>query len=95
MWLNCALMGRYEEEDEQERAAFDFAFERPSFRLGKQRGGMIGSRRRGGNHCCMGRCCMCSWDSGHKSRSKVMKIQAGDRNVLVLDVYPDGTLDTF
>ena len=49
--------------------AFDFAFERPSFRRGKQRGGAIGSRRRGGNHTCMGRCGMCSSSPSKSSRA--------------------------
>jgi hypothetical protein len=51
---------------------FDFAFERPSFRRGKLRGGAIGSRRRGGNQTCMGRCCMCTQEP-YKSRDHIRK----------------------
>ncbi len=54
---------------------FDIAFERPAFRRGKLRGGAIGSRRRGGNHTCMGRCMWCSISTSKTSRVHIRNRQ--------------------
>lgn len=49
--------------------SFDFAFERPAFRRGKLRKGVVSSKRRHGEHRCMGACFMCSAGGGRNSLS--------------------------
>ena len=76
--------GYYIDEDD------DALFERPSFRLGKLRGGKVGSRRRQGEHRCMGWCGMCNWEAGRDSMAHYRARQYKDFHKVVCDVHPGG-----
>jgi hypothetical protein len=71
---------------------FDFAFERPAFRRGKLRGGAIGSRRRGGNRTCMGRCGMCSLEDCYVSLDHHRKRQGNwSKKKCEIDLHVSGS----
>lgn len=79
-------------DEDDDVAMFEFAFLKPEWRRGKLRLGGVGSRRRGGEHRCMGRCGLCcDREDKFASRSHLRKRQEGwIKTMPVLDVDPRG-----
>lgn len=73
----------------------------PKRRPGKLKKGKVGNGRRGGNHCCMGACGMCSVRGGsdsvsHLSRKKEVGIFVDcfdtDKGMIMVDVTSSGKM---